>query len=105
MLKEIKMVRGDKKFVQTLDYEGIPFRCWRCHRVGNIASDCSLTPHGSYKGHKKYKKVHRDDDGGGSKPSSRAWQHSDCFPPLHDEGRIIFPRALDQLPPRARQKR
>lgn len=28
--------------VQLLDYEGVPFRCRRCHKVGHLAKDCPL---------------------------------------------------------------
>lgn len=28
--------------VQSLDYEGVPFRCRRCHKVGNLAKECPL---------------------------------------------------------------
>jgi len=28
--------------VQILNYEGVPFRCWRCHRVGHIFKGCPL---------------------------------------------------------------
>jgi len=28
--------------VQILDYEGVPFRCCRCHKVGHIFKDCPL---------------------------------------------------------------
>jgi len=27
---------------QNLDYEGVPFRCRRCHKVGHLYKDCSL---------------------------------------------------------------
>jgi hypothetical protein len=29
-------------FTQELDYEGIPFRCGRCHAYGHLAKDCPL---------------------------------------------------------------
>lgn len=28
--------------VQNLDYEGVPFRCKRCHKVGHLFQDCPL---------------------------------------------------------------
>ena len=28
--------------VQLLDYEGVPFRCRRCHKVGHLAKNCPL---------------------------------------------------------------
>ena len=36
---EIKTSNGS--WFQPLDYEGIPFRCRRCHQVGHLAAKCS----------------------------------------------------------------
>jgi hypothetical protein len=33
----------DEDWVQTLDYEHIPFRCRRCHEHGHLFRDCPLT--------------------------------------------------------------
>lgn len=32
----------DKEWLVDLDYEGIPFRCNRCHRYGHISSSFTL---------------------------------------------------------------
>jgi len=32
----------DKGWVQTIDYEHIPFRCHKCHEHGNLPRDCLL---------------------------------------------------------------
>jgi hypothetical protein len=37
----IESTVGD--FVQTLDYEGIPFRCHRCHVYGNSVENCPIS--------------------------------------------------------------
>ena len=37
----IESVAGE--FVQTLDYEGIPFRCHRCHVYGNNVEKCPIS--------------------------------------------------------------
>jgi hypothetical protein len=37
----IESIVGD--FVQTLDYEGIPFRCHRCHVYGNSVENCPIS--------------------------------------------------------------
>jgi len=29
---------------QTLDYEGIPFKCHRCHAYGHVVANCSMVP-------------------------------------------------------------
>jgi len=29
---------------QKLDYEGIPFKCHRCHSYGHVVADCTMTP-------------------------------------------------------------
>ena len=33
----------DEKWVQTVDYEHIPFRCHRCHEHGHLFRDCPLS--------------------------------------------------------------
>jgi hypothetical protein len=42
LVEEIKLSWGEKSYMQKLDYEGIPFRCRRCHKHGHIASECQL---------------------------------------------------------------
>jgi hypothetical protein len=37
----IESTAGD--FVQTLDYEGIPFRCHRCHVYGHDVENCPIS--------------------------------------------------------------
>ena len=34
---------GNKDFIQPLDYLGLPFRCFRCHGLGHLANNCSLS--------------------------------------------------------------
>jgi hypothetical protein len=43
LLHELVIELSSRYFVQTLDYEGIPFRCHRCHVYGHRVSDCTLT--------------------------------------------------------------
>jgi hypothetical protein len=38
----LELTRGDLLFTQPLDYEGIPFKCHRCHKHGHRAAECSL---------------------------------------------------------------
>ena len=33
----------DEEWVQTVDYEHIPFRCHRCHEHGHLLRDCPLS--------------------------------------------------------------
>lgn len=33
----------DIEWVQTIDYEHVPFRCRRCHALGHLFRDCLLT--------------------------------------------------------------
>ena len=40
----IEIVTPGGQITQLLDYEGIPFRCHRCHHYGHMVADCSLTP-------------------------------------------------------------
>jgi hypothetical protein len=35
-------VLGDKTFLQRLDYDGVPFKCHRCHQHGHVISQCHL---------------------------------------------------------------
>ena len=42
---------GNKDIIQPLDYSGLPFRCFRCHGLGYLANDCSL----SFKKHSFHK--------------------------------------------------
>jgi hypothetical protein len=43
LLQELINESSSGSFVQTLDYEGIPFRCHRCHVYGHGVADCTLT--------------------------------------------------------------
>jgi hypothetical protein len=42
LLQEITIDSAAGTFVQTLDYEGIPFRCHRCHIYGHGMASCPL---------------------------------------------------------------
>jgi hypothetical protein len=42
LLQELVIESSAGSFVQTLDYEGIPFRCHRCHVYGHGVADCTL---------------------------------------------------------------
>jgi hypothetical protein len=42
-LGELNLISGEKSLKQILDYEGVPFRCRRCHQYGHIANECSLS--------------------------------------------------------------
>ena len=42
LLKELTIVTTSGSFIQPLDYEGIPFRCHRCHAYGHGIVDCKL---------------------------------------------------------------
>lgn len=33
----------DEEWLQTIDYEHIPFRCRKCHEHGHLFRDCPLT--------------------------------------------------------------
>jgi hypothetical protein len=39
---EIELSWGNIVFMQKLDYEGIPFKCHRCHKHGHRVSECPL---------------------------------------------------------------
>jgi hypothetical protein len=43
LTEEIELSWGDRYFLQKLDYEGIPFKCCRCHKHGHNACDFTLT--------------------------------------------------------------
>ena len=40
---EVILEAFDEKWVQTVDYEHIPFRCRRCHEHGHLLRDCPLS--------------------------------------------------------------
>lgn len=40
--EKITLQWGKYSWVQILDYEEVPFRCRRCHRVGHIFKECPL---------------------------------------------------------------
>ena len=37
---EISVKTKDGDFSQVLDYEGVPFRCHRCHAYGHLVASC-----------------------------------------------------------------
>jgi hypothetical protein len=40
--KYLELVLGNSSYMQILDYEGVPFKCRRCHHYGNMAKDFTL---------------------------------------------------------------
>ncbi|GLJ55323.1 hypothetical protein SUGI_1187090 [Cryptomeria japonica] len=42
LLVEIAINSSFGSWVQTLDYEGIPFRCCRCFKIGHVVENCGL---------------------------------------------------------------
>jgi hypothetical protein len=42
LAEELVLIKEEVCFHQRLDYEGIPFRCHRCHKHGHNASQCAL---------------------------------------------------------------
>jgi hypothetical protein len=42
LAEEIELSWGDKSIMKKLDYEGIPFKCRRCHKHGHNASEFHL---------------------------------------------------------------
>lgn len=45
----INIQRRDATRRQMMDYEGVPFRCRRCHKVGHLFKDCPLNKWNSRK--------------------------------------------------------
>lgn len=56
----INLCYQDKEWVQTLDYEHIPFRCRWCHEHGHLFRDCPLNAQNKkkYQTDEGFKKVH-----------------------------------------------
>jgi hypothetical protein len=50
LLKELKIETASGTFLQPLDYEGIPFRCHRCHAYGHGVADCKLPFKSKFRG-------------------------------------------------------
>jgi hypothetical protein len=51
LLKELTIKTASGSFIQSLDYEGIPFRCHRrCHVYGHGVVDCKLPFKGKVRG-------------------------------------------------------
>lgn len=42
LVGKITLLWGNYTRVQILDYEGVPFRCWQCYKVGHLFKDCHL---------------------------------------------------------------
>ena len=40
--ENLNLISGNSIKRHILDYEGIPFRCHRCHATGNLAKRCHL---------------------------------------------------------------
>jgi hypothetical protein len=40
LYESMKLIVGDRTYVQLLDYLNVPFWCVRCHRVGHVVNDC-----------------------------------------------------------------
>jgi hypothetical protein len=51
LIEELELIFGEKSLKHKLDYEGVPFRCRRCHQYGHIANQCSLPLHRDLMGH------------------------------------------------------
>jgi len=41
---DIGIVTPKGRIIQTLDYEGIPFRCHRCHQFRHMVASCPKVP-------------------------------------------------------------
>jgi hypothetical protein len=52
LLDELVIESSSGSFIQTLDYEGIPFICHRCHVYGHRVADCTLP----FKGKSRFNK-------------------------------------------------
>lgn len=39
----VSILHDDVEWVQLVDYEHVPFRCRRCHALGHLYRDCTLT--------------------------------------------------------------
>jgi len=42
LAEDLELATRGKNFKQRLDYEGVSFRCRRCHKQGHIVSQCPL---------------------------------------------------------------
>ena len=42
LLEKIDLTWGGRAFLQDMDYEGIPFKCHKCHKHGHKAINCEL---------------------------------------------------------------
>ena len=49
--KKIKLASPHGSWIQLLDYEGIPFRCRKCHMTGHLVTHCSSDKVRSKKSH------------------------------------------------------
>ena len=41
--EDIEIKDKNISIIQTSDYEGLPFRCWRCHKYNNLQGSSQLT--------------------------------------------------------------
>lgn len=42
LVDSVSLFHDDFEWIQTLDYEHIPFRCRKCHEHGHLFKDCPL---------------------------------------------------------------
>lgn len=42
LAESIRLEYGEYVFLQALDYEHLPFRCYRCHDYGHLAMECPM---------------------------------------------------------------
>jgi len=42
LVDSVSLFHDDFEWIQPLDYEHIPFRCWKCHEHGHLFRDCPL---------------------------------------------------------------